>query len=115
MGQRTMGDAYNGLSTFGYSQLVRIAPDGNQTILLDEQRGQLKCSVNGLTYHNGKLYVPVMGQTLEYDVAAGGSAKVILDNLPWGDHYVDRLTFGPDGKGYWHRYGHQRRRCRPRR
>src|SRR5919202_407040 len=99
-GQRTMGDAYNGLSTFGYTQLVRIAPDGGQTVLLDEQQGQLKCSVNGLTYHNGKLYLPVMGQMLEYDLAAR-SSKVILDNLPWGDHYVDRVTFGPDGKGYF--------------
>ena len=63
--QRTMQDAYNGLSTFGYSQLVRIAPDGNQTILLNEQQGQLKCSVNGLTYHNGKLYLPAMGQMIE--------------------------------------------------
>jgi glucose/arabinose dehydrogenase/plastocyanin len=99
-GQRTMGDAYNGLSTFGYSQLVRIAPDGGQTVLLDEQQGQLKCSVNGLTYHDGKLYVPVMGQMLEYDLGSRTS-KVILDNLPWGDHYVDRVTFGPDGKGYF--------------
>src|SRR5215216_3966379 len=39
-GQRTMADAYNGLSTFGYSQLVRIAPDGSQTVLLNEQEGQ---------------------------------------------------------------------------
>ena len=98
--QRTMQDAYNGLSTFGYSQLVRIAPDGSQTVLLNEQQGQLKCSVNGLTYHNGKLYLPVMGQMIEYDVASQAS-KVILDNLPWGDHYVDRVTFGPDGKGYF--------------
>ena len=99
-GQRTMQDAYNGLSTFGYSQLVRIAPGGSQTVLLNEQQGQLKCSVNGLTYHNGKLYLPVMGQMIEYDVASQAS-KVILDNLPWGDHYVDRVTFGPDGKGYF--------------
>ena len=98
--QRTMQDAYNGLSTFGYSQLVRIAPDGSQTVLLDEQQGQLKCSVNGLTYHNGKLYLPVMGQMIEYDLATR-AARVILDNLPWGDHYVDRVTFGPDGKGYF--------------
>jgi LPXTG-motif cell wall-anchored protein len=100
MGQRTMADAYNGLSTFGYSQLVRIAPDGTQTVLLNEQQGQLKCSVNGLTYHDGKLYLPVMGQMLEYDIGAR-SSKVIIDNLPWGDHYVDRVTFGPDGKGYF--------------
>jgi plastocyanin/glucose/arabinose dehydrogenase len=99
-GQRTMADAYNGLSTFGYSQLVRIAPDGAQTVLLNEQQNQIKCSVNGLTYHAGKLYIPVMGQILEYDLAAK-STKVLLDNLPWGDHYVDRVTFGPDGKGYF--------------
>ncbi|GAC1325459.1 MAG: hypothetical protein NVSMB2_24050 [Chloroflexota bacterium] len=98
--QRTMADAYNGLSTFGYSQLVRIAPDGTQTVLLDEQQGQIKCSINGLTYHNGKLYMPIMGQIIEYDLGAKNT-KVLIDNLPWGDHYVDRVTFGPDGKAYF--------------
>src|ERR687883_107498 len=81
-------------------RFLRVVVLGAGTALLDEQQGQLKCSVNGLTYHDGKLYVPVMGQMLEYDLASRAS-KVILDNLPWGDHYVDRVTFGPDGKGYF--------------
>jgi glucose/arabinose dehydrogenase/plastocyanin len=98
--QRTMDDMYSGLPDFGYSQLVQVAPNGAQTVLLDESRDPLKCSVNGLTYHNGKLYFPAMGQMLEYDLATKAT-KVILDNLPWGDHYVDRVTFGPDGRGYF--------------
>src|ERR671926_1572503 len=34
-GQRTVEDTYNGLSDFGYSQLVRIGPDRGQMVLLD--------------------------------------------------------------------------------
>jgi LPXTG-motif cell wall-anchored protein len=99
-GRRTMGNAYAGLANFGYSQVVRIAPDGTQTVLLNEQQGQIRCSINGITYHNGKLYIPVMEQIHEFDLASR-TDKVILDNLPWGDHYVDRVVFGPDGKGYF--------------
>ncbi|MDQ3809719.1 MAG: hypothetical protein M3336_05455, partial [Chloroflexota bacterium] len=100
LGQRTLGDEYHGLSNFGYAQLVRIAPDGSQTVLLDEQQGQVKCSINGLTYRDNKLYLPVMGQMLEFDLGSR-TTKVLIDNLPWGDHYVDRVAFGPDGKGYF--------------
>jgi plastocyanin/glucose/arabinose dehydrogenase len=98
--QRTMDDAYAGLATFGYSQVVQIAPSGQQTVLLDESRDPLKCSTNGLTYYNNKLYIPSMGQMHEFDLQTK-TDKVILDDLPWGDHYVDRVVFGADGHGYF--------------
>src|ERR671933_1724932 len=66
--QRTMEDAYGGLATFGYSQVVQIAPNGQQTVLLDESRDPLKCSTNGLTYNKNKLYIPSMGQIHEFDL-----------------------------------------------
>lgn len=100
------GDAFAGHKKpehgerWGWAELVKIAPDGSRTTLLSERNGQLKCSVNGVTYHDGKLYISDLGRIDTYDLATG-EFKVIIDNLPWGDHYVDKVAFGPDGKGYF--------------
>ena len=51
-GNKSAADA----AKFGWGELIRIAPDGSRTTLLSEQQGQLKCSLNGVTYHDGKLY-----------------------------------------------------------
>ena len=88
------------VSKFGWGEVIRISPDGSMTTLLSESQGEVKCSLNGVTWHQGKLYIAGIGQIYEYDLASRAN-RVIIDDLPWGDHYVNEVAFGPDGKGYF--------------
>jgi len=80
-------------------RIWRIAPDGSRTLLAEK----LRQPVNGLTYHNGGLYISEGGHPgrisrLDLD----GRQTVILDNLPGpGNYHTNMVTFGPDGKLYF--------------
>src|SRR5439155_5622123 len=85
---------------FGFAEIIRISPDGRAATLLSEQRGELRCSVNGVTWHDDKLYIAELGRIYEYDLASGAN-RLVLDDLPWGLHYVNKVAFGADGKAYF--------------
>ena len=77
----------------------RIAPDGSRFLLA---KG-LRPPVNGLTFHEGSLYVSEGGHPgrisrLDLD----GQRTVILDNLPGpGNYHTNMVAFGSDGKLYF--------------
>jgi len=76
-------------------RIWRIGSDGSRTLLADK----LRQPVNGLTFHNGGLYISEGGHPgrisrLELD----GKQTVILDNLPGpGNYHTNMVVFGPDG------------------
>jgi glucose/arabinose dehydrogenase len=75
--------------------------DGDEpTVLLDS----LAPPVNGVTHHDGHLYVTVGGspsQILRLPVA-GGEPEVIVDGLPGpGNYQPSMVAFGPDDKLYF--------------
>lgn len=78
----------------------RLAPGGERTLLA----GDLRPPVNGLTLHDGRLYVsegghPARISSFELD---GGGRTLILDNLPGpGNYHTNMTAFGPDGKLYF--------------
>lgn len=78
----------------------RLTPDGERTLLV----GDLRPPVNGLTLHEGQLYVsegghPARISRFELD---GGGRTLILDNLPGpGNYHTNMTAFGPDGKLYF--------------
>ncbi len=77
----------------------RIATDGSRSLLAEN----LRPPVNGLTFHNGGLYISEGGHPgrisrLELD----GRQTTILDNLPGpGNYHTNMVAFGPDGKLYF--------------
>src|SRR5579863_10298861 len=80
-------------------RIWRIASNNSRTLLADK----LRHPVNGLTYHNGDLYISEGGHPgrisrLDFD----GEQTTILDNLPGpGNYHTNMVTFGPDGKLYF--------------
>jgi glucose/arabinose dehydrogenase len=80
-------------------RVLRLNGD-ERTVLLDG----LKPPVNGLTYHDGYLYVtegghPARISRLPID---GGEAETVLDGLPGpGNYQTNMVAFGPDGKLYF--------------
>jgi hypothetical protein len=88
------------VAKFGWAEVGRINPDGTRTVLLSEERGQIRCNLNGVTWHQDKLYLPIYDEILEHDLASGAT-RAIISGLPWGDHFVNKIVFGPDGKGYF--------------
>jgi glucose/arabinose dehydrogenase len=80
-------------------RIWRLDSDGNRTLLLEG----LRPPVNGLTFHQGSLYISEGGHPgrisrLDLD----GKQTVILDNLPGpGNYHTNMVAFGPDGKLYF--------------
>ncbi|HEX7022357.1 MAG TPA: hypothetical protein VF171_05830 [Trueperaceae bacterium] len=77
----------------------QVASDGHRSLLRDD----LRPPVNGLTYHDGALYISEGGHPGRISrLDAGGELAVILDNLPGpGNYQTNMLAFGPDGKLYF--------------
>ncbi len=77
----------------------RLAPDGTRSLVADK----LRPPVNGLTFHDGALWVSEGGHPgrisrLELD----GRLTTILGNLPGpGNYHTNMAAFGPDGKLYF--------------
>ena len=80
-------------------RIWRVAPDGSRSLLADG----LRAPVNGLTFHQGGLYVSEGGHPGRISrVDLEGRQTVILDNLPGpGNYHTNMATFGPDGKLYF--------------
>jgi len=78
----------------------QIASDGGRTLVAEK----LRPPVNGLTFHEGGLYVSEgghPGRISRFDLD-GGQQTVILDNLPGpGNYHTNMVAFGPDGKLYF--------------
>jgi glucose/arabinose dehydrogenase len=80
-------------------RIWQITPDGKRSLLLQA----LRPPVNGLTYHQGSLYISEGGHPGRISrLDADGQHTVILDNLPGpGNYHTNMVAFGPDGKLYF--------------
>ena len=83
-----------------YTQPIILKVDhqnGNVSVFVD--RG-LDRPITGITFHNGLLYIANGGRVSTVD--AKGLVKNIIEALPGlGDHYVDEVAFGLDGRMYF--------------
>lgn len=80
-------------------RLWRVAPDGQRTLIAEN----LRPPVNGVTFHDGGLYVSEGGHPGRISrFETDGRQTVVLDNLPGpGNYHTNMVTFGPDGKLYF--------------
>src|SRR5712691_11313789 len=80
-------------------RIWRIAPAGNHRLLAQG----LRPPVNGLTFHQGGLYVSEGGHPGRISrLDPNGQLTVLLDNLPGpGNYHTNMVAFGPDGKIYF--------------
>ena len=80
-------------------RIWQITPDGKRSLLLQA----LRPPVNGLTFHQGSLYISEGGHPGRISrLDANGQQTVILDNLPGpGNYHTNMAVFGPDGKLYF--------------
>lgn len=80
-------------------RIWRLERDGTRTLLLEG----LRPPVNGLTYHQGSLYISEGGHPARISrLDMDGRQTVILDNLPGpGNYHTNMVVFGPDGKLYF--------------
>ncbi|AFZ69728.1 PQQ-dependent sugar dehydrogenase [Deinococcus peraridilitoris] len=83
-------------------RILRLEQDGRRTLLL----GDLRPPVNGLTFHEGNLYIAEGGSPGEPGrlsrLSPDGDWEVILDNLPGpGNYHTNMVAVGPDGKLYF--------------
>src|SRR5712691_13216350 len=80
-------------------RIWRIASDGSHSLLAEK----LRPPVNGLTFHDGSLYVSEGGHPGRISrLDANNHQTVILDNLPGpGNYHTNMVAFGPDGKLYF--------------
>ncbi len=80
-------------------RILRLAKDGRHEALAEN----LRPPVNGLTYHEGYLYVSEGGHPARISrFDRDGKQTVLLDNLPGpGNYHTNMVAFGPDGKLYF--------------
>jgi glucose/arabinose dehydrogenase len=81
-------------------RIWRLPLDGRQHTLLAQG---LRPPVNGLTFHEGCLYVSEGGHPGRISrLELNGKRTVLLDNLPGpGNYHTNMVAFGPDGKLYF--------------
>jgi glucose/arabinose dehydrogenase len=91
-----VGFAYVGL--FPPPRILKVDHQtGNVSVFID--RG-LDAPLTAITFHNGLLYVANGGKVSTIDTK--GLVNNIIEALPGiGDHYVDQIAFGPDGRMYF--------------
>lgn len=80
-------------------RIWRLALGGSRSLVA----AGLRPPVNGLTFHQGSLYVSEGGHPGRISrCAPDGQLTVILDNLPGpGNYHTNMVAFGPDGKLYF--------------
>lgn len=83
-------------------RVLRVEPDGNRTLLA----AGLRPPVNGLTHHDGALYISEGGhpaRIARLDLADESVVpETILDDLPGpGNYHTNMVVFGPDGRLYF--------------
>lgn len=95
--------AESGLSFDGASpggRIWRLESNTERTLLIEN----LRPPVNGLTLHDGHLYVSEgghPGRISRFNLDGSGQT-VILDNLPGpGNYHTNMVVFAPDGKLYF--------------
>jgi glucose/arabinose dehydrogenase len=93
------GLPFGGAPPGGRIWRLELGGDGQRSLLLEG----LRPPVNGLTYHNGSLYISEGGHPGRISrLDANGRQTVILDNLPGpGNYHTNMLAFGPDEKLYF--------------
>src|SRR5437868_5256519 len=78
----------------------RIRSSSQRSLLIEN----LRAPVNGLTFHNGHLYISEGGHPARiscFDLD-GKLRFVVLDNLPGpGNYHTNMAVFGPDEKLYF--------------
>src|SRR5947209_5456515 len=76
-----------------------LAPGGDRTLIAEG----LRQPVNGVTFHDGGLYVSEGGHPGRISrIELDGRQTTILDNLPGpGNYHTNMVAFGPDGKLYF--------------
>src|SRR6266568_4214455 len=76
-----------------------LAPGGDRTLIIEG----LRQPVNGVTFHDGGLYVSEGGHPGRISrIELNGRQTTILDNLPGpGNYHTNMVAFGPDGKLYF--------------
>lgn len=74
--------------------------DGHRELLI----GSLRPPVNGVTFHEGALYITESGhpsRIVRLDLASGDQ-ETVLEGLPGpGNYQTNMVAFGPDGKLYF--------------
>lgn len=80
-------------------RIWRVASDGSRVLLADS----LQPPVNGLTYHDGSLYVTEGGHPARIArISPDGKKTRIVGGLPGpGNYHANMVAFGPDGKLYF--------------
>jgi glucose/arabinose dehydrogenase len=80
-------------------RLWRVTRAGERTQIAEH----LRPPVNGVTFHDGGLYVSEGGHPGRISrFEPDGRQTVVLDNLPGpGNYHTNMATFGPDGKLYF--------------
>ena len=80
-------------------RIWRINTDGTRTRIAKN----LRPPVNGLTFHEGALYVSEGGHPGRISrMDLDGNQTVLLDNLPGpGNYHTNMVAFGPDNKLYF--------------
>jgi glucose/arabinose dehydrogenase len=80
--------------------ILHIAPSGIRKTLLSG----LRWPVNGISYHQGALYISEGGNPgrISRWSLASGNFRTILDDLPgFGNYHTNMAIVGPDGKLYF--------------
>jgi len=77
----------------------RLHADGSHDLLAED----LRAPVNGLTHHDGSLYVTEGGHPGRITrLSPNGSRATVLDDLPGpGNYQANMVAFGPDGLMYF--------------
>lgn len=81
-------------------RIWHVTPRGDRTLLVEN----LRAPVNGLTLHEGRLYVSEGGYPgrISHFELDGSCQEVVLDNLPGhGNYHTNMVAFGRDGKLYF--------------
>jgi glucose/arabinose dehydrogenase len=96
------GGVYLSLSGYVYGdpvgpgQVIYISNEGLK-VVFDQVTGP----INGLLFHQGKLYVSRRGAISMLDPDTGVISNIVTDLPSFGDHHNNQLTVGPDGRLYF--------------
>ncbi|MDQ3851696.1 MAG: plastocyanin/azurin family copper-binding protein [Thermoproteota archaeon] len=93
--------AESGLAFGGVREIPRILQVDmvNETISVVADRF-LSAPITDITYHNGSLFVSNHGKISKVDPKTG-LVEDLISGFPVGDHPLDQITFGPDGRMYF--------------
>lgn len=77
----------------------RLAPDGERTRVAED----LRSPVNGLTWHDGALYLSEGGHPARLSrLHSDGTQQILLEGLPGpGNYHLNMAVVGPDDKLYF--------------